>query len=381
MDFTPDARAEELRAEVRQFLREHWTPEHRSVPATRADLHDPAFHSALAEQGWLGPTWPREQGGQGWDRGLGDVLFEELASAAAPIEMVSVGQIILETIRRVGTEEQKERLLAPFTRGEILFAMGYSEPGAGSDLASVRTRADRDGDGWLINGQKVFTTGGHLADYVFLLTRTDTSVAKHAGMTLFLVPTATPGFSFEPIHTLSGQRTNVTYYSDVRIPDSARVGEVGGGWQTIVLALAFERGGQFAAQMRRVVAAATEWGVEADLATDANFCRRLGRAVVAAEVSRLLGSLATWSRETPEAGSAEGSMAKVYASEALVRETGSLLNTTGPRGLVNLGGAGAAARGELQQTYRESHITTVYGGSNEVLRGLIARKRLKLPRT
>jgi alkylation response protein AidB-like acyl-CoA dehydrogenase len=201
--------------------------------------------------------------------------LEEMAAAGAPMEAVTV--IITETIRRAGTAEQKERILRPVTRGEILLALGYTEPDAGSDLASAQTRAVRDGDGWLINGQKMFTTMGHLADYVFLLAQTDTEARKHRGLTMFLVPTTAEGFSASPIHTLSGERTNVTFYRDVRVGDDARVGQPGQGWEIVNLALAFERGGEFAAQLRRLVRAVVAWGAASGAGHDPAFQARLGR--------------------------------------------------------------------------------------------------------
>src|SRR5690606_31506326 len=150
-------------------------------------------------------------------------------------------------IRREGSPEMKERMLPAVTRGEVLFALGYSEPGSGSDLASVQTKAVPDGDGWIINGQKIFTTMGSEADHIFLLARTEPDLPKHAGLTLFLVPTDAPGFEASGLFTLSGQRTNVTHYADIRIDDSARIGERGRGWEIVNVALAFERGGEFAA--------------------------------------------------------------------------------------------------------------------------------------
>ncbi|TDC55273.1 acyl-CoA dehydrogenase [Actinomadura sp. KC345] len=380
MDFAADAGAEALREEVRGFVREHLTADVLERVASTGDYHDREFHSALAARGWVGAHWRVEEGGRGWDRARTDVIYEELASAGAPTEGLAITQIVGEAVRRVGTEEQRRRLLAPICRGELLLALGYTEPGSGSDLASVRTGATRDGAGWVINGQKIFTTLAGEADHVFLLARTDADAPKHAGLTLFLVPTTAEGFSVAPILTLSGQRTNVTYYSDVRVGDEARVGGEGQGWEIVNVALAFERGGEFAAQLRRLVTAAVTWGRDGDAAAGAGFHARLGRAVAAAEVARLLGVRASWSRSSAGAGAVEGTMAKVYGTEALLRESRSLLDATGVRGLPNRGAAGAAAGGELQHLYRESQIATIYGGTSEVLLTLIAQQRLGLPR-
>jgi 3-oxocholest-4-en-26-oyl-CoA dehydrogenase alpha subunit len=380
MDFATDRETESLRQEVRAFVRDHLSSDVRERVASTGDYHDREFHTALAERGWMGAHWSLEEGGRGWDRTKTDVIYEELASAGAPTEGLAITQIVGEAIRRVGTAEQRERLLAPICRGEVLLALGYTEPGSGSDLASVRTRATRDGDGWVINGQKIFTTLGNRADYVFLLARTGPAVPKHTGLTTFLVPTASEGFSVAPIFTLSGQRTNVTSYSDVHLGDEARVGEVGQGWEIVNVALAFERGGEFAAQLRRLVNAAVAWGHDEDLGSETRFLVRIGRAVASAEVSRLLGLQASWSRAGAGAGAVEGAMAKVYGTEALIRESRALLDATGVQGVRNRGTAGAAAGGELQHLYRESQIATIYGGTSEVLLTAIARQRLGLPR-
>ncbi|SNS13589.1 acyl-CoA dehydrogenase family protein [Actinomadura mexicana] len=380
MDFANGTEAEGLREEVRAFVREHLTADVLGRVAATGDYHDREFHSGLAGRGWVGAHWHVEEGGRGWDRARTDIIYEELASAGAPTEGLAITQIVGEAIRRVGTAEQRRRLLAPICRGELLLALGYTEPGSGSDLASVRTRATRDGAGWMINGQKIFTTLAGEADHVFLLARTDPDAPKHAGLTIFLVPTTAEGFSVAPIFTLSGQRTNVTYYSDVRVGDEARVGAEGQGWEIVNVALAFERGGEFAAQLRRLVTAAVNWGRDREAVAGAGFNARLGRAVASAEVARLLGLRASWSRSSAAAGAVEGTMAKVYGTEALLRESRALLDATGVQGLLNRGAAGAAAAGELQHLYRESQIATIYGGTSEVLLDLIAQQRLGLPR-
>ncbi|MFC0530026.1 acyl-CoA dehydrogenase family protein [Phytohabitans kaempferiae] len=380
MDFSLDERAEAFRAEVRDFLREHLTDEVRARVAASGTYHDREFHRAVAERGWIGAGWPVADGGQGRDRADLDVLYEEMAAAGAPVEGLSVTLIIAETIRRVGTPEQKERILGPVREGRLVLSLGYTEPDAGSDLAAARTRAVRDGDGWRIDGQKNFTTHAHEADYVFLLARTDPEAAKHAGLTMFLVPTSAPGFSLSPVHTLSGERTNLTFYSDVRVGDEARVGAEGQGWEIVSLALAFERGGEFAAQLRRLVHASVRWAHAAGRTDDPRLLRRLGQVVAATSVARLLGARATWLRSKAGAGAVEGAMAKVYATEELLRGSGDLLDATGADALLGPETPDAPAGGELQHLYREAQISTIYGGTSEVLRGVIAERRLGLPR-
>lgn len=385
MDFAVDERVELVRAEARQMVRDHLTPEVLArVAATGGSRHDWEFHREMTRRGWLLPCWRPEDGGLGWARALQDVLHEEMVAAGAPVMGAALTRIICETLARVGTEEQKERIIGPALAGELIAALGYTEPEAGSDLASVRTRATKVEGGWIIDGQKIFTTISDLATYVWLLARTDTSAPKHSGLSMFLVPTDSPGFAVTPIATLSGERTNVSYYTDVFVDDTALVGQPGEGWEIVNLALAFERGGEFAGLMRRLVDDTAHHhlaaGLETRTAVEPRVARRLGWAHAEAEVSRLLGSNVAQQRRGADGGYVAGAMAKVYATEALQRAADALLNTTGPLGLWNLGEPAAAADGEIQQMYRESQIATIYGGSSEVLKGVIARGRLGLPR-
>jgi alkylation response protein AidB-like acyl-CoA dehydrogenase len=381
MDFAINAETEAFRDSVREMLRVELTPEIRSRAAETGTLHDWGFHRKLADRGWIGLAWPVEDGGQGRDHSYNDILWEELALAGAPALGLPITLIIAETVRRLGTVEQRQRILVPVLAGDLLLCLGYTEPDAGSDLAAVRTRAERDGEGWRISGQKIFTTLAHEAGYVFLLARTDPKAAKHAGLTMFLVPTNAAGFSLTPIATLSGERTNVTYYEDVYVGDDARVGDVGSGWAVVTLALAFERGGEFAAQLRRLVRGSTSWIRSVGRADDERVLNRLGRVIADAEVARVLGSRASWMRDRQGAGYVEGAMAKVFATEALVRDSGAMLAAIGARGALGAGVANAPAGGEIQQVYRESQISTIYGGTNEVLRAVIAERRLGLPRS
>ncbi|MDN5853822.1 MAG: acyl-CoA dehydrogenase family protein, partial [Actinomycetia bacterium] len=358
------AHTEELRAQVRAFVAEHLTPGVHARVAETGDYHDDQFHRALAERGWVGAHWGRDEGGQGWPRARTDVVYEELAAAGAPVEGLAITQIIGEAIRRVGTPEQKAMYLPRICRGEVLFALGYSEPASGSDLASIQTRAVRDGDGWILNGQKIFTTMGSIADHVFVLARTDPNSPRHAGLTLFLVPTDAPGFSAAPIYTLSGQRTNVTYYSDIELDDSTRIGGEGEGWEIVNVALAFERGGEFAAQVRRVIGVAVASARVSGHDSDPHFLAQLGRATAAGDVSRLLGAYASWSRDSARAGAVEGTVAKVYGTEALQWVSRALLDEAGSDGLPNRSPSESSPAAALQHLYRESQIATIYGGTS-----------------
>ena len=381
MDFSINDDTSAFRREAREMIAAELTPEIRARAAETGTLHDWGFHRKLAERGWIGLAWPKEDGGEGRGQNDKDILWEEMALAGAPALGLSITMIIAETIRRVGTAEQRERILRPVLAGELVLALGYSEPESGSDLASVRTRATRDGDGWRINGQKIFTTLAHEAGYIFLLARTDPDAPKHDGMTMFLVPTDAQGFAVTPIFTLSGERTNATYYQDVYLSEEARIGEVGEGWKVVTLALAFERGGEFAAQLHRLVDASRHAIINSARQSEPGVLSRFGRLVVDTEVARILGQRASAARDDPGAGYVEGAVAKVFATEALIRDSGMMLAATGSVGARPPRDASAPAGGDIQQIYREAQISTIYGGTSEVLRGVVAERRLGLPRS
>jgi hypothetical protein len=381
MDFALDPATVAFREEIRAFLAEHLTDAVIERVAATGTAHDWGLHRALAERGWIGAGWPAEEGGQDRDADQVEMLYQELAAAGAPTDGFSVTLVVAETLRRIGTVAQRELVLPAVRAGEMLISLGYSEPDVGSDLAAVQTSAVREGDRWRLKGQKAFTTLAHEASYVFVLARTNPDVPRHRGLTTFLVPTDEPGFSLTPVHTLGGERTNMTFYTDVMLSDEMRVGDVDGGWGVVMLALAFERGGEFAAQMRRLVSAAARWAADEGRAEDPRLTRRLGRAAADAEVSRLLGARASWLRSSSRAGDLEGSMAKLYATESLVANAGELLDCAGAAGLLGPGRPGAAAHGHLEHTYRHAQVTTIYGGTSEILRSMIAERRLGLPRS
>ena len=237
MDFRLGERSDAFRDEVRAFLREHFRPEMVERAHDTGTSHNWEFHRALGAQGWIAASWPEEYGGQGRDPMEMTAMRDELRLAGVPTDGLGQTIMIARTLRAVGTDEQKQRFIPPALAGEIIFALGYTEPDSGSDVAAAKTRAVRDGDEWVIDGQKMFTTLAHEATYVFLLTRTNPDVPKHQGLTMFLVPLDSPGVEIHPVHTMGGERTNATFYTGVRVPDSLRVGEVDGGWDVMTVAL------------------------------------------------------------------------------------------------------------------------------------------------
>ena len=248
----------ELQRTLRAYFDGLMTPERRD--GLGGEHGGPVYKETvrkLGQDGWLGVGWPKEWGGQGYTPLEQLIFFEEANRAGVPLPFVTLNTVG-PALNVYGTEEQKAFFLPKILAGELHFAIGYSEPTAGTDLASLKTRAARDGDEWIINGQKIWTTGGHEADWVWLATRTDPDVAKHKGITIFAVDTTLEGFSHTPIWLLGGGHTNATYYNDMRVSDWARIGEVNGGWKLITAQLNHERvglapAGNIDGPLRRVV--------------------------------------------------------------------------------------------------------------------------------
>jgi alkylation response protein AidB-like acyl-CoA dehydrogenase len=269
--------------------------------------------------------------------------------------------------------------------GEVMCCLGYSEPDAGSDVAAVSTKAVRDGDHWVIEGQKMFTTMAHEAHYVFLLARTDPDAPKHKGLTKFLVPIDTPGIEVTPVATMGGERTNITFYSGVRVSDSCRVGEVDAGWSVMHAALVYERSSANWGEPHQLVEAVAEWSRSDDSGTPPLFDdplvrQSLARWTTELEVGRLLLYRASWLSAQGEMPMVEGSMAKLHITEAFVAASSDLLDALGPAGIRSGGEPGAPLDGLVEHAFRHSVVTTIYGGSSEVQREIIAGRALGLPR-
>jgi len=243
------------------------------------------------------------------------------------------------------------------------------------------------GDEWVVNGQKMFTTNAQEADYVFMLTRTDPDVAKHRGLTTFLVPLRQAGVEIRPVYTLSGERTNLTFYSDVRVPDSLRIGEVGGGWDVMKVGLTLERAGDQGGESIRLLTAMEEWaGSTVDeegrpVSEDPHVRARLGRAAAEAEVTTLLCRRCAWIHASGGLPGVEGSMSKLFASEALTRQSADFVDLLGRDGIRSQGDPSAPAGGAADYDFRFALGTTTYGGTSEVQRNIIAQRGLGLPRS
>jgi alkylation response protein AidB-like acyl-CoA dehydrogenase len=380
-DFGPDAL--QYKDEARALLAEELTEERMEEVHRTGTFHNWEFHRALAQRGWLAPGWPVEYGGRGLDP-LAVVAFaEELNDAGAPMIGVGTTMMIAGVIRELGTEEQKKEILPKALGGEIVIVLGFTEPECGSDLAAASTQAVRDGQQWVINGQKMFTTNAHIADYVYLLARTDPQAPKHKGLTTFLVPLHQDGVTIQPVMTMGGERTNVTFYDNVRVDDAWRIGAVNGGWNTMGVALTLERTHAVGGEHRRLVAAAERWASTAvgdngrPLIEDEAVGARLARAATEARVTRLLGLRSVALYAAGGMPGVEGSMAKLFGSESLVRMADDLAMLT-PDGLrADDVGHG----GEPERAVRHAQAKTIYGGTSEVQRSIIAQRGLGLPRS
>lgn len=383
MDFRLGGDLAAFRTEVRELLARFSTPEIRARAAATGTGLDWDLHREMAARGWIGDDYPVELGGRGNDPVRMIALREELDLSGAPWLGWIYARMIASCLRVAGSEQQRKEIIPRLLGGEMIAALGYTEPGSGSDVAAAQTKARRDGDAWVIDGQKMFTTVAEVATYVFLLTRTDPTVPKHKGLTLFLVPLSSEGVEIREVKTLGGERTNVTFYNGVRVPDSARVGEVNGGWKVMLAALAEERPGGGRDLKDKLLLAALEAARMPDgsLPDDPVLREALARCAVENEVSALLGYRAMWLFGKGRNAGIEGSMFKLFSSESLVKQSAALLDAIGPLGLLHEGEQGTLAGGEVEHLYRHSHVETIYGGSSEIQRGIIAEHRLGLPKS
>ena len=363
---------ESFRQEVRSFLAEHLTDEIIERAHETGTMHNDALHRAIAARGYLAAGWPVDVGGGGRSPVETTTLMQELYGAGAPVDSMGIVSMVAATLVLMGTDEQRTQIVPRMLSGEALACLGYSEPDAGSDVAAVQTRAVRDGDEWVINGQKMFTTMAHIADYVFLLTRTSPDKPKHKGLTMFLVPMDTAGIEVTPVHTLGGERTNITFYTDVRVPDSCRVGDVDAGWSVMNAALVYERNGANWGEPDQLVRTVAEWARRSGALADPLVAERLAEHAIAMEVGRLLLYRAADLAAVGAMTHVEGSMAKLFITEAFTRASGDF------RDLVP---TDAPIDAFVDHAYRHATVTTIYGGSSEIQRGIIAEHGLGLPRS
>ena len=380
------AEHERLRGELRDYFGTLMTPERRAALQGEGEYGDGTAYKDVVRQmgrdGWLTLGWPEEYGGRGGSA-LDQMNFtHEAAVAGAPVPFLTINTVG-PTIMQFGTEEQKSDFLPRIASGELHFAIGYSEPGAGTDLASLRTRAVLEGDEWVINGQKMWTSLIQYADYVWLACRTDPDAAKHRGLSMILVPTTVEGFSWTPVRTMAGVTTSATYYSDVRVPASAVVGEVNGGWALITNQLNHERVAlTSAAPITTALREVREWAQNTELPDGRRVIDQewvqIHLARVHAKVQFL--RLKNWQIASADrVGPAEASVTKVFGTEFATEAYRLLMEVLGTNAVVRPGSPAALLQGRVERMHRSSLILTFGGGTNEVQRDIIAAVALRLP--
>jgi alkylation response protein AidB-like acyl-CoA dehydrogenase len=385
IEYTAEQKA--LQAELRHYFAELVTPELEDE-IRGSEGGGPLYRAALGKMGrdgWLGIGWPREYGGQGRSWIEQYIFADEVQRAGFPLPFLTLGTVG-PTIMKFGTEAQKQKFLQPILRGELHFAIGYSEPSAGTDLASLKTRAERDGDEWVINGQKVFTSLADYADYIWLAARTDPTRPKHAGLSLFAVPTSAPGFSLTPTWTVGDVRTNSTYYENVRVPAENLIGGENNGWSLITSQLNHERVSLMAVgPVERLFEGVVQWARETKRADgrrvidEAWVQTNLARVKASLHALRLMHWKQAWTLTQGPVSMAESSAVKVFGSESFVEIYRRLMEILGPAGYIRDGSPGAVLRGRIERMYRTTLILTFGGGTNEVQRDIIAMAGLGMP--
>ncbi|HVV18268.1 MAG TPA: acyl-CoA dehydrogenase family protein [Pseudonocardiaceae bacterium] len=387
LTYTPEQ--ESLRRELHDYFARLMTPERREALSGGSDYGDGKAYKETVRQmgadGWLAIGWPTEYGGQ--DRSMLDqlIFMDAAAEAGAPVPFLTVNTVG-PTIMRFGTPEQKAFYLPRIAGGEIHFSIGYSEPEAGTDLASLRTKAVRDGDDYVVNGQKMWTSLIAYADYVWLACRTDPDAPKHKGLSILIVPTDSPGFSWTPVRTVTGMTTSATYYSDVRVPMTSLVGEENRGWPLITNQLNHERVAlTSSAPLRTALREVRAWAQETKLpdghrVIDQEWVRvHLARVHAKVEFLKLINWKIAWGVGRSALNPADASATKVYGTELATEAYRLLMEVLGTAGYVRDGSRGAVLRGRIERAHRSALILTFGGGTNEIQRDIVAAVGLGLP--
>jgi alkylation response protein AidB-like acyl-CoA dehydrogenase len=386
IDLSPDEQA--LRDQLRAYFAELITPELVSeVQGT--DGGGPLYTKALKQMGadgWLGVGWPTEYGGRARPALEQFIFFDEVQRAGFPIPFLTLCTVG-PTLMKFGTDEQKAAFLPRILKGDLHFSIGYSEPGAGTDLASLKTRAVREGDDYIVNGQKVFTSLAEYADFIWLACRTDPDAPKHKGISILMVDRRSPGVSITPIHTLGGNRTNVVYLENVRVPATRRVARENEGWRLITNQLNHERVALLVpGPVQRFVDEVTAWARETRRGDGRRVIdepwvqHNLAQATVRLDALRLMAWRQAWNVSLDRLDPAESSAVKVFGSESFILVYQWLLEVLGQPGALKAGSPGALLRGRMETYYRTALVLTFGGGVNEVQRDIIAQLGLGMPR-
>lgn len=391
MEFALTPEQEQFVKDFQSYLRTHMTPE------LKADLDKEISYSEspicmefirqMGHDGWLGVGWPKEFGGQGRSP-IEQHLFYEIAHyEGAPLPVLPLNTVG-PALMRFGSEEQKKEFLPPILRGELEISIGYTESDAGTDLASIKTTAVRDGDYYIINGAKVFTSLAHTSDYIWIAARTDPNAPKkHHGISVFLIPMNTPGITIKPLYTMPGERSNYTFYDNVRVPKSCLVGEENKGWKYITTQLDFERIMLSpSSPMKRNIEDAIQWAKETrvdgkPVIEHPGVKTRLAELIMEVEVLKMLNYQVAWLITNDVVPYAEASMVKVFGSELYQRVNQTLLQIMGQYGQLQAQSKWAPLRGRVEKAFRSDIVFIFGGGAIEVQKNIIAMAGLGMPRS
>ncbi len=378
MDFTLSDEHLDLRRQMRKIMTATVTADVVDETHRSGTNHAPAFIHALGDSGILARAMP----GPGQDPIDMWLVSSEAEKFGAPFDAGGMVTSIAGVLAQLGTDEQRRRIMPGLLSGRELVCFGLTEPDGGSDLPRIKTRAVRNDtdDGWIINGAKMWTTMGHVADWVFLLARSDPSAGRYGGFTTFIIPMSTPGISVDPVWTMGTERSNATFYDDVRVGDECVVGEAHEGWRTMGIMLAFERGLGNTGALTPLLRRFAHWAAESGTIDDPLVRDHMAQIAIEAQVAELLTQRTVWTIATGEGPGTEGSVAKVYATEAYQRAARWAQATAGADGLLRFHETGAAADGWIDYDVRHSTPQTLQGGTSEINRNNIAERQFGLPR-
>jgi alkylation response protein AidB-like acyl-CoA dehydrogenase len=389
MELDLTAEQKKFRDELREYFAEMMTDALTSELSSGGvgEGGGPEFRKAMKQMGadgLLGVGWPKQYGGQERSAVEQFIFADEVQAAGFPLPFLTLNTVG-PTLREYGTEEQRRFFCPRILAGEIFFAIGYSEPAAGTDLASLQTTAVRDGDEWLINGQKMWTSLAGYSDYIWLAARTDPKARKHRGLSIFLVPTTSKGYSRQTIRTVGGVCTNATFYDDVRVPAENLIGGENNGWRLITGQLNRERISLMTVgRMQRDLEAVSQWArvtrVDGQRVIDKGWVQHnLARIYAKAQVLRLMNWKQAWAAVKGQPQMADSSAIKVYGSELMIEAYRALIEVLGAPGILAKDSPGAVLQGKMESSYRNGLILTFGGGTNEIQRDIIAMAGLGMP--
>ncbi len=377
MDFTFSPEVEAFRSEIREIIAATLTDDAVEEAHRSGTNLFPPLAKAFGAAGILERAVPGIGSGDPVEMWM---LSSEADRAGAPFDGTAMALVVAGMLGIVGSDDQRKRIVPALLSGEQTVCFGFTEPDGGSDLAAIKTKATRTDDGWVVNGAKMWTTMAHVADWVVLLTRSDSSGSRYKGFTMFLLSMKSPGITVDPVWTLSTERSNATFYDDVHATDADIVGEAGEGWNALGVMLGFERGmantGFLVPMLRRFAA----WAAQTGLITDPIVRETMAQVAIDAQVAELLTQRTVWMAASGAPPGTEGSIAKVFATEAYQHGARKLQAAAGPEGLLGFHQPGAAADGWIDHDVRHAVPQTLQGGTSEINRNNIAERHLRLPR-